>query len=79
MNKYVEVVVTYNRKKLLKENISALLNQTFESHDVLIVDNNSNDGTGDMVSTIQDKRVKYYNTGKILEVQVDLHLVSKKR
>lgn len=55
MNKYVEVVVTYNRKKLLKENISALLNQTFESHDVLIVDNNSNDGTGDMVSTIQIK------------------------
>ena len=38
----------------------------FESHDVLIVDNNSNDGTGDMVSTIQDKRVKYYNTGKNL-------------
>ena len=58
MNKYVEVVVTYNRKKLLEENISALLNQTFESHDVLIVDNNSNDGTGDMVSTIQDKKSK---------------------
>ena len=29
MNKYVEVIVTYNRKKLLEENIRALLNQTF--------------------------------------------------
>ena len=41
MNKYVEVIVTYNRKKLLEENIRALLNQTFERHDVLVVDNNS--------------------------------------
>ena len=39
MNKYVEVIVTYNRKKLLEENIRALLNQTFERHDVLVVDN----------------------------------------
>ena len=37
MNEYVEVVVTYNRKKLLEESIRALLNQTFESHDVLII------------------------------------------
>ena len=44
MNKYAEVIVTYNRKKLLKENIEALLNQTFKDHDILIVDNNSNDG-----------------------------------
>ena len=36
MNKYAEVIVTYNRKKLLKENIEALLNQTFKDHDILI-------------------------------------------
>lgn len=34
MNKYAEVIVTYNRKKLLKENIEALLNQTFKDHDI---------------------------------------------
>ena len=66
MNKYAEVIVTYNRKKLLKENIEALLNQTFKDHDILIVDNNSNDGTKEMVAEIQDKRIKYYNTGKNL-------------
>lgn len=64
MKKYVEVVVTYNRKKILEENIEALLNQTFENHDVLIIDNDSNDGTEKMVSAIQDKRIKYYNTGE---------------
>lgn len=66
MNKYAEVIVTYNRKKLLKENIEALLNQTFKDHDILIVDNNSNDGTKEMVAEIQDKRIKYYNTEKNL-------------
>lgn len=66
MNKYAEVIVTYNRKKLLKENIEALLNQTFKDHDILIIDNNSNDGTKEMVAEIQDKRIKYYNTGKNL-------------
>lgn len=66
MNKYVEVIVTYNRKKLLEENIRALLNQTFERHDILIIDNNSNDGTGEMVSTVHDERIKYYNTGENL-------------
>ena len=34
MNKYAEVIVTYNRKKLLKENIEALWNQTFKDHDI---------------------------------------------
>lgn len=66
MNQYAEVVVTYNRKKLLEENIGALLKQTFEAHDVLIIDNASSDGTGEMVAAIRDERVKYYNTGKNL-------------
>ena len=66
MNKYAEVIVTYNRKKLLKENIEALLNQTFKDHDILIVDNNSNDGTKEMVARDSGQGIKYYNTGKNL-------------
>lgn len=63
MNKYSEIVVTYNRKKMLQENIEALLNQSFEKHDIIIVDNASTDGTADMVSSYNDKRIRYYNTG----------------
>lgn len=66
MNRYADVVVTYNRKALLEENIHALIHQTFEEHDILIIDNNSTDGTGEMVSAFQDKRIRYYNTGKNL-------------
>ena len=41
----VAVIVTYNRKELLKEAIEALLNINYSRLSILIVDNNSSDGT----------------------------------
>lgn len=41
------VVVTYNRKELLKESLDAILNQTFKVKDIIVIDNNSTDGTKD--------------------------------
>ena len=43
--KIVAVVVTYNRKELLLECIQAILNQTYKLEKVIVIDNNSNDGT----------------------------------
>ncbi|MBO5469808.1 MAG: glycosyltransferase family 2 protein [Lachnospiraceae bacterium] len=45
MNETVAVIVTYNRKQLLKECLESLLNQQSYNLDVIIIDNNSNDGT----------------------------------
>lgn len=39
------VVVTYNRKELLKECIESLINQTYKIKTIIIIDNNSTDGT----------------------------------
>ena len=36
--KVMAVVVTYNRKELLKECIEALLNQEYDNCDILIID-----------------------------------------
>ena len=58
-----DVVVTYNRKELLAENIAALIAQSYRDHDILIIDNASTDGTFDTVSSFGDTRVKYFNTG----------------
>lgn len=65
------LVVTYNRCGLLRENIEALRQQRFGGkYDVIIVDNASTDGTGEMVSKLigaQDRtaamRLYYQNTG----------------
>lgn len=66
MKKIADIVVTYNRKKLLEENINALLSQTYIGHDIFIIDNASTDGTIDMIKKIKDSRIKYYNTGENL-------------
>ena len=44
------VVVTYNRLELLKENISALKNQTYPINKIILVNNNSTDGTTDYIN-----------------------------
>jgi len=44
------VVVTYNRKKLLRECLQALLAQTRPLDEIIVIDNASTDGTDQMVS-----------------------------
>ena len=51
------VIVTYNRKALLKECILALLEQ-IRSCDILVIDNHSTDGTGDMVRELMEAETK---------------------
>ena len=65
--KVVAVVVTYNRKELLKECINALLDQEYKNLDVLVVDNASTDGTKEYIKTeLKNKRIHYVNTGSNL-------------
>lgn len=61
------VVVTYNRKKLLKECIESLLNQTYNYNKVILIDNDSNDGTYEMLienQFIENKRIEYIKLDK---------------
>lgn len=67
MKKIIAVVVTYNRKELLKENLNALLNQSYKDFDILLIDNASTDGTKEYVKEeIENNKVTYINTGKNL-------------
>jgi len=47
--KIAAVVITYNRKKLLKECLNALVRQTRLPDSIIIIDNNSTDGTKDVL------------------------------
>lgn len=67
MRSIAAVVVTYNRKELLKQCVKKLLDQNGASCDVLIIDNASTDGTGRMVQEeFERPDVIYENTGKNL-------------
>ncbi|WP_394205548.1 glycosyltransferase family 2 protein [Lactococcus chungangensis] len=62
MKKVSAVVVTYNRIELLKENIESLLNQNTKSlNNIIIINNNSTDGTKEYLETINNKCVKIYH------------------
>lgn len=45
----IAVVVTYNRKALLRECLGSLLNQTYAPAEIIVIDNASSDGTRDML------------------------------
>lgn len=60
--KICSVIVTYNRKELLKECINAILAQSYEVSNIIIIDNCSTDGTEEKLKNeniIGNKKVKY--------------------
>lgn len=66
MQTIAAIVVTYNRKDMLKECISKILSQT-QQCDIVIIDNASTDGTDKLVLELQTERIHYHrlpqNTG----------------
>lgn len=54
------VIPTYNRAKFIRNTIDSVLVQTYENFEVIVVDDGSTDGTGDIVRAIDDPRVTYY-------------------
>lgn len=64
MSRIAAIVVTYNRKELLKQCLEKLQNQSV-SLDILVIDNASTDGTEELFQNV-DKNIVYYNTGSNL-------------
>ena len=61
------VVVTYNRKKLLYENLKMQFCQTYQPNHIVIIDNDSKDGTYEFLKSkgiIDMDNVLYFNTGE---------------
>lgn len=64
MNNTAAIIVTYNRKELLKECINELKKQT-EKVDIIVIDNMSTDGTAEMLKPLIDtKTIIYHSTRK---------------
>lgn len=45
------IIPTYNRKKLLSRSLNSVLSQTRVAHEIIVVDDASNDGTASMLRT----------------------------
>lgn len=69
MKKVIALVVTYNRKDLLKECLEAVLNQTYKVDKIILIDNNSTDGTDLMIQEneqFNSHMIQYYKMKKNL-------------
>lgn len=67
--KIVAVVVTYNRKKLLEECLEAILKQSEEIFKIVLVDNNSFDGTYEYL-----KEKKFLENSKIMYLKLEQNI-----
>ena len=64
MNKIAAIIVTYNRKTMLLQTIEHLKQQLYKNFDVLIIDNDSTDGTQEVIQKyVEEGYVDYVNTG----------------
>ena len=64
MVKVSVIIPTYNRADILLRAIKSALEQNYGSMEVIIVDDNSSDGTPDIVNNIPDTRIKYIYRSK---------------
>ena len=54
-NKKVSVIIpTYNRATTIIKSINSVLNQTYSNFEIVVVDDNSDDNTKDIIKQIQD-------------------------
>jgi glycosyltransferase involved in cell wall biosynthesis len=56
---FTVVIPTHNRSNLLKRAIASVLDQTFESFEIVIVDDHSTDDTSSVVKSFSDARIRY--------------------
>jgi glycosyltransferase involved in cell wall biosynthesis len=63
------IIPVYNGQKTIKETIEAVLNQTFFDFELIVINDGSQDSTLDIVSSIQEARIKvfsYPNAGQAI-------------
>jgi len=58
------VIPAYNVTKYISRCLTSILTQTFRDFEVVVVDDGSDDGVGDLVSSFRDNRVRIVRHGK---------------
>ena len=59
------IMPTYNRAEYIHETIESVRKQTWQNWELIIVDDGSDDNTGQIVSEINDKRINFLRAGRI--------------
>ncbi len=67
----VSVIMScYNGEKYIKKSVSSIINQTYENWELIFWDNNSSDNSAKIISSFNDKRIKYFKSNKTTNLGV---------
>src|SRR5713101_4745351 len=58
-------IVTYNSGRFIKRCLESVLDQKYPSREIIVIDNNSTDGTADIVEQFEDRCTVVYNEENI--------------
>ncbi|WP_276501952.1 glycosyltransferase family 2 protein [Terrimonas pollutisoli] len=59
------IMPTYNRAGLIMETIDSIQSQTYQNWELIIVDDGSEDNTGEKIAGIKDERIQFHRAGRI--------------
>lgn len=54
------VLIVFNEKRYIKKCIDALVRQTFWDFEIIVIDNGSTDGTGEIINSYRNARINYF-------------------
>lgn len=57
-------LLTYNRLHYLEQSIAAVLGQSYEDFELLVLDNGSTDGTAESLLRLDDPRIRYVRNSR---------------
>ncbi|XWK85939.1 MAG: glycosyltransferase [Phormidium sp.] len=55
------IIPVYNGEKTIQQTIESVMNQTFTDWEIIVINDGSKDSTLDIISTIQDPRIKVFS------------------
>lgn len=66
---YSIILPVRNGGEYIKKCVESILAQTYSNFDLLVLDNNSSDGTSEWIQSLDDSRIKLFPSGKDLSIE----------